>query len=140
MLTDKGEMTELHPWFDNMMALQIVAWILILFLVLGVVVKLWKPAKKFIEGMDTLFGSDEHPSLSTRLEEIETTQAEQGVKIEIIKREVLPNHGTSLRDKVDQIADTQEKNHERLKGHIEEAEESKAVIEIFKNYLEEKDE
>lgn len=130
------EITGLYSWFDNMFALQVVAWILILFIVVGVVIKLWKPAKKFIEGMDTLFGTEEKPSLAKRLDDIEEGQAQSSRKIETIYREVLPNHGSSLRDQVDQIAKHQENNYQKLTEHINESEENKVVIEELKFHIE----
>lgn len=129
-------MQEVPTWFDNIFVVQVGLWIAILVVVVSAVAKLWKPAKRFIEGIDTLFGSEEHDSLAERLERIETQQAEQGEKITRIRHEVLPNHGTTLRDqidktnrKVDKLAELQQRDYQRLKEHLKEAEHSKAVIE-----------
>lgn len=126
-----------------MFAFQVGLWVAILVVVVSVVAKLWKPAKRFIEGVDTLFGTGKHDALAHRLARIEDLQECQGDKIDTIRREVLPNHGSSLRDQVDQtrkkvddLAALQERDYQRLKEHLQEAETAKAVIEKIADKVE----
>lgn len=136
-------MQDVPDWFDNMFALQIALWIAILVLVIGTMVKLWKPAKRFIQGVDTLFGTTEDTALANRLRRMEQQQETQGTKIETIRAQVLPNHGSSLRDRVDQVsakvdelAEFQQRDYDRLREHLTEAEQAKAVIETIADKVE----
>lgn len=142
-------MEQLPEWVDRMFLAQIVIWILVFAAFLGVIAKLWNPAKKFIAGIDTLFGTGKEDALADRLTRIEEGQASQGEAItkqgEMLIRvyfEVLPNHGTSLRDrvdcisrKVDTLADYQKRDYDRMKEHLKESETAKAVIEQLADQL-----
>lgn len=126
---------ELPQWFDDMFALQVALWIAILIAVVTTVARVWKPVRRFIAGIDTLFGTGANDALADRLERIEVKQSSHNRKIDTIYREVLPNHGSSLRDQIDglserveEIAAHQERDFKRMQEHLEEAESSQAVM------------
>lgn len=136
------EAATLPSSIDQLLVVQVAIWLFILTLVVGVVAKLWRPAKRFIEGIDTLFGTGENDALADRLSRIENKQSRHTEKIDRIYQEVLPNHGSSLRDqvdcvsrRVDEIASFQERDYLRMQAHLEEAEVSKAVIEKLTDTL-----
>lgn len=137
-----GTAVALPSAIDQLLAVQVAIWLFILTLVVGVVAKLWRPAKRFIRGVDTLFGTGEQDALDERLHRIEATQTENTRMIDVIHREVLPNHGSSLRDqvdgvsrRVDAIAEYQKRDYVRLQAHLVEAEDAKVVIEQLTDTL-----
>jgi hypothetical protein len=50
-------------------------------------------------------GVEARPSLMERVAAVERTAADTATRVAIIEHEVKPNHGRSLRDRVDQVAD-----------------------------------
>ncbi|MFZ4894627.1 hypothetical protein ACL9RL_09270 [Plantibacter sp. Mn2098] len=96
---------------------QVLLWVALVVFFVVVVKKAWKPLTEFVALVNAL---KELPEFITQTKSTLATQnqtlATQNQTLAVIKHEVLPNSGGSMRDQVDRIKHKLDNDNDRLDG------------------------
>lgn len=100
-------------WVADLSVGGALAFGVIVFAALTVVVRLWKPLRRFGHLLDDMAGEPARPGVPARAGLMERVAAVEGATW-TIRSEVLPNSGTSLRDEVTRNTEGIKSAHDRI--------------------------
>lgn len=100
---------EVQAFLEGLSVWTVIAWIIGLLALIGVAGKLYKLFKALTDFLDDVKGEDARagvparPGIMARLETIEQLQTSQGQTLEVVRHELFPNSGKSLRDQTNRM-------------------------------------
>lgn len=111
---------EVQAFLEGLSVWTVIAWVagvLALGALGGKVYKVFKALTDFLDdvkGEPARAGVPERPGIMARLESIETRQEAQGKTLEVVRHELFPNSGKSLRDQTNRIEEKVDRDDARI--------------------------
>lgn len=111
---------EVQAFLEGLSVWTVFAWILGLLALIGVAGKLYKLFKALTDFLDDVKGEDARagvparPGIMARLESIEQLQTNQAQTLEVVRHELFPNSGKSLRDQTNRMEEKLDRDNARI--------------------------